>query len=69
MQRLPILFSTGSDEEHNPDQVIFLTTDLLYEAISKLGFWSKVKAEPSFPALRDSPPDRYFIVGHSPQAH
>jgi hypothetical protein len=33
MQRLPILFSTGSDEEHNPDQVIFLTTDLLYEKI------------------------------------
>jgi hypothetical protein len=23
------------------------------EAISKLGFWFKVKAEPSFPALRD----------------
>jgi hypothetical protein len=38
----------------------------LLKAISKLGFWSKGKADRSFPALRDFPPDLFFIVGHIP---
>ena len=31
---------------------------MLLEDISKLGFWSKVKADPSFPVVRDFPPDQ-----------
>jgi hypothetical protein len=40
----------------------------LVEAIPKFGFWPKLKAEPSFPAVRDFPPDRFFFVGRNPQA-
>jgi hypothetical protein len=47
----------------------FLQATYRYGAFSKLGFWSKVKADPSFPALRDFPPDLFFIVDHIPQAY
>jgi hypothetical protein len=39
------------------------------KAIAKLGFWSKVKVDQSFPALLDFPPDLFFIAGHIPQAY
>jgi hypothetical protein len=36
---------------------------ILREAISKIGFWLKITAEPSFPAERDFPPDPIIFVG------
>jgi ZIP family zinc transporter len=37
--------------------------------ISKIGFWFKIAAGPSFPALRGFPPDYILLVGHKPQAY
>jgi len=37
------------------------------ERISKIGFWFKIAAGPSFPALRDSPSDLMLLVGRKPQ--
>ena len=39
------------------------------EAISKNGFWLKIEAELSFPALRDSPSDFKLPVGRNPQEY
>jgi hypothetical protein len=33
------------------------------ESISKIGFWFKIAARPSFPAARDFPPDLIIFVG------
>jgi len=41
----------------------------LLESISKIGFWFKIAAEPSFPALRDFPPDHILFVGRNPEAY
>ena len=35
----------------------------LIEAISKKGFWFKIAAGLSFPAMRDDPPDHILFVG------
>jgi hypothetical protein len=37
------------------------------ETISKIGFWFKIAAEPSFPALLDSPSDLILLVGRKPE--
>jgi hypothetical protein len=37
------------------------------EAISKIGFWFKIAAGPSFPALRDGPSDSILFVGLKPE--
>jgi hypothetical protein len=37
------------------------------EAISKIGFWFKIAAGPSFPAARDFPPDQILFVGRKPE--
>jgi|GEM_PF-1833861 hypothetical protein len=39
------------------------------EPFSKVGFWFKLAAGPSFPALRDFPSDQIFFVGRKPQAY
>jgi hypothetical protein len=39
------------------------------EAISKIGFWFKIAAGLSFPALLDFPPDPIIFVGRKPQAY
>jgi hypothetical protein len=38
-----------------------------FEAISKIGFWLKVAAGLSFPALRDDPPYPIPFVGLKPE--
>ena len=40
-----------------------------FEAISKIGFWFKIAAGLSFPAVRDFPPDHIRFVGRKPQAY
>ena len=42
---------------------------IIIEAVSKLGFWFKVAAGPSFHAKPDDPSDRIFFVGLKPQAY
>jgi hypothetical protein len=39
------------------------------EAISKIGFWFKIAAGPSFPAERDFPSDLILFVGHKPEEY
>jgi len=39
------------------------------EPISKIGFWFKIAAGPSFPALLDSPSDLIRLVGRKPEAY
>jgi len=39
------------------------------EAVSKIGFWFKIAAGPSFPAKRDFPTDHILFVGRKPQAY
>jgi hypothetical protein len=41
--------------------------EMLLEAISKIGFWFKIAAGPSFPAERDFPPDPIRFVGRKPE--
>ena len=45
---------------------MMISTDLL-EAISKTGFWFKIAAGRSFPALRDFPFDLKVSVGRKPE--
>ncbi len=40
-----------------------------HEHISKIGFWFKIAAGPSFPALLDFPPDPIIFVGRKPEAY
>jgi hypothetical protein len=52
------------------DGSIFLGyTILLLEPVSKIGFWFKIEAEPSFPAKLDSPSDLILFVGRKPEAY
>jgi hypothetical protein len=44
------------------------TTKRDLEVISKIGFWFKIAAGPSFPAKRDFPPDQILLVDRKPQA-
>ena len=41
----------------------------LLDAISKNGFWFDIKADASFPAKRDFPPDFILFVGHKPEEY
>ncbi len=41
----------------------------MLEPISKIGFWFKIAAGPSFPAKRDFPSDQMPFVGRKPQVH
>ena len=41
---------------------------LIYlEPLSKIGFWFKIAAGPSFPAKRDFPSDHILAVGRKPE--
>ncbi len=54
--------------------VLLLVLDIgffrrVVEPISKIGFWFKIAAGPSFPAKRDFPSDQIAFVGRKPEAY
>ncbi len=48
--------------------IMVLQNDKL-EAISKIVYWFKIAAGPSFPAKQDFPSDQIIFVGPKPEAY